>query len=287
MSRVETMKGKTMNQENELVAVKRKIRALLAKTVESGATEAETGLAMAKVGELLEQYNLSMDEVSLRQENCLKKEFVLPTLQKNAAFSTLSCIGRFCQVTVWFSRVTWGEKSLKLNFFGLEQDVDLAIFLAELIQNSEQTELKSFRLSDVYRNFVGHRKNATHNFKRGFIARIGDRLDELTAKNREKEIAAAEYHAVQMRERMLTASAEAQRASAEKTTGTQLISLAKERYVDEEFKRLGITLTTKTSYDRARVDWDSRAAGLDAANNVNLSRPISRGGGGTVLQITG
>jgi hypothetical protein len=275
-----------MNQESELQAVKRKIRALLAKTRDNGATESEASMAMGKVGELLEQYNLSMDEVTLRQESCIKGEFVLNSVQKNAAFSTLMAIGVLCQVTVWHSRKSWGEKKITLCMFGLEQDVELAKYLAELIQESEMTSVESFKKSATYAAFVGHRKSATSNFKKGFASRINERLHNIARDNAEKERQAAAHMAEQMQERMIGQSDAARAETARQTTGTQLISLAKSRFVDEEFKKLGMKLRTVISYDRSRYDPQSRSAGHAAANNVNLSRPIANSGGGSsVLQI--
>ena len=49
-----------MDQQTELGKVKARIRALAAKTVERGCSEAEAMAAAAKVGELLDVYGLSM-----------------------------------------------------------------------------------------------------------------------------------------------------------------------------------------------------------------------------------
>ncbi|RYJ03496.1 MAG: DUF2786 domain-containing protein, partial [Acetobacteraceae bacterium] len=61
-----------MDQQTELAKVKARIRALAAKTVERGCSEAEAMAAAAKVGELLEVYGLSMSEVELREEACVQ-----------------------------------------------------------------------------------------------------------------------------------------------------------------------------------------------------------------------
>jgi hypothetical protein len=65
-----------MSQQTELEKVKARIRALAARTVDRGCTEAEAIAAAQKVGELLEVYGLSMSEVELRQEACVQKTMV-------------------------------------------------------------------------------------------------------------------------------------------------------------------------------------------------------------------
>jgi len=76
-----------MDQQTELSKVKARIRALAAKTVERGCSEAEAMAAAAKVGELLDVYGLSMSEVELREEACV---------QRRAAFAGPANAARRC-----------------------------------------------------------------------------------------------------------------------------------------------------------------------------------------------
>jgi len=272
-------------QVKELETVKRRIRALLAKTGENGATEAEAHLALTKVGELLEQYNLNMDEISLRQEICVNERFVLRGKTRNAAFSCLMALGKLCQLTVWHNRRY--DRQITLHMFGLEQDVALAKFLLGMIESAEVAAAVTFRKSDTYKNFHAHRKIATSNFRQGFASRLSTRILDIHRENREREERAAEFHAAQMAGNMLGQSDAARMAQAEQTTGTALISLAKDKYVDEEFKKLGIKLHTVTTYNRSRNDYNSRQAGVNAANTVNLTRPIANSGAGSsVLMLS-
>src|SRR4051812_12666015 len=59
---------------SELAKVKAKIKALAAKTVEAGCSEHEALHAAEMVGRLLDQYNLSMDEIDIREEVCVLGE---------------------------------------------------------------------------------------------------------------------------------------------------------------------------------------------------------------------
>src|SRR4051812_20637233 len=59
---------------SELAKVKARIKALAAKTVEAGCSEHEALHAAEMVGRLLDQYNLSMDEIDIREEICVLSE---------------------------------------------------------------------------------------------------------------------------------------------------------------------------------------------------------------------
>src|SRR5689334_23752137 len=55
----------------ELHKIKAKIMALATKTTDRGCSEKEAMSAMEKVGQLLEQYNLTMEECDVREERCV------------------------------------------------------------------------------------------------------------------------------------------------------------------------------------------------------------------------
>ena len=76
-----------MSQQTELEKVKMRIRALAARTVDRGCSEAEALAAAQKVGELLEVYGLTMSEVELREETCIQREVIFtgPRLQALSA----------------------------------------------------------------------------------------------------------------------------------------------------------------------------------------------------------
>ena len=54
-----------------------KIRALMLKTVENGASESEAVAAAQKVAELLEKYNLMMSEVEIDESECAQIAFTV------------------------------------------------------------------------------------------------------------------------------------------------------------------------------------------------------------------
>lgn len=263
-----------MDQQNELAAVKRKIRAALAKTTDRGATEAEAMAAMAIIGRLCQQYNLSMDEITLRDEPCVTKKFFTGSKHRNVLWYVYSGFADLLGIKIWFERTPDG---LAWNYFGLEPDVDMALYLAELIQTTEVTATRLFKQSSTYKSFRSHRKIASNNFKEGFGARMNQRLVDIARENKEAEKKAAEYHAQQHEEKgtMLTASDAAVAEYARQKTGTALITLAKAKMIEEEFKKESVKLKKCRSYSNSRYDANSRSAGSKAADKVNLGRPVA------------
>ena len=63
-----------MSQTTELTRVKARIKALAEKTVSNGCTEAEAMAAAEMVGRLLERYALSMEEIDVREAQCIRVE---------------------------------------------------------------------------------------------------------------------------------------------------------------------------------------------------------------------
>lgn len=268
-----------MSQVEELAAVKRKIRALAAKTPSAGATHAESMAAMEKIGELLEQFNLSMNEVLLFKETCIKDSFDTTKRQSTTAADCCVNIGKLTSCVVWISRRR--KDDLKIAFFGLESDVKMALHLCAVIDNAYESSFKEFQQSLEYQNFTGHRKVAVTNFFHGFSFEINRKLSALFEEREEREEKQAEWAAKEMKKRMVGASEEAIAAAANATTGTALIRLTKEKMISEEFKRLGIRLSYSGSSSSRRYDKKTAEAGSNAASKVNLSRPITSGSNGS------
>ena len=93
-----------MQQQGELEKVKARIRALTAKTVAHGCTEAEALAAAEMVGRLLDRYALSMDQVALRATACVQVELPLRGRQRRPIDGCVTAIARFCDCKVWLVR---------------------------------------------------------------------------------------------------------------------------------------------------------------------------------------
>lgn len=72
----------TLNQITKRERVKGRIRALVERTTSNGCTEAEALAAAEMAGRLLERYALTMEEVDLRAEPCIRREIPCPAAQR-------------------------------------------------------------------------------------------------------------------------------------------------------------------------------------------------------------
>ena len=221
--------------------IKARIRALSNKTVENGATEAEAMAAMAKVGELLELYNLNLSETFIAETDCIKKTLPYPTsLKSRPSWAYLS--GHVANFT---GTRTWTSDHLRLfNFFGMPEDVELAIFLMEVIYRAIENETRRFTKSPSYQ-LCSNRRRATTSFKVGLAQRLAERLV--------KPVKAAAA-----------------------STGTALVVLKEQKVVDS-YNALGMKLKPWKNSTRVR-DHHAYSAGRAAGDRVNLNRPLTSGG---------
>ena len=238
-----------MDQQSELAKVKGRIRALAAKTVERGCSEAEAMAAAAKVGELLEVYGLSMSEVELREEACVQARVTAPGPGRLALRWLFPSVLRLCECRGW----TDGRQDFVL--FGLEPDVQMAEYLLRVIEGALAWEEAQYRRGPAYRANPLPGQAVLRSFRYGFADRVAKRLDAMVGERQ--------------------AAAERRRAAA--PAGTALV-LAKARKVDEGMRGLGIRLRTVTSSATVR-DRGAYGHGAAAGGRVGLGRPVGAGPG--------
>jgi hypothetical protein len=258
---------------SELQKVKEKIRALNAKTVANGCTEEEALSALNMVGKLLEQYNLSIDEVSLKEDGCVCIAIDIGARRSNPITHVIVGIAELTGTTTWQgwfmgkSAEACGVKDwhypsnpnrLKnenkhMFFFGTPTDVEAARHLWNVIIAAEATEVEAYKRSPAYVNFYRNRRSLLSSFSYGMSHRLNERLHGLAVESRKT---------VQEEE-------EARRATQAIPTGTSLIVL-KKQLVEQEWKKTGIKLSGGTSAGAS--NGDAYHAGAAAGGRVNLGR---------------
>jgi hypothetical protein len=247
-----------MDQQTELAKVKARIRALTARTVERGCSEAEALAAAAKVGELLEVYGLSMSEVELREEACVQRRLAVSGPQRLALRWMFPALLRFCECRGW----TDGRADFVL--YGLEPDVLMAEYLLRVIEGALQWEEAQYRRGAEYLRSRAAPQTRLRSFRYGFADRLGKRLEAMV----EERQAAAEARR--------TAA-----APADASASTALV-LAKEKKVEEGLRGLGVRL--RTVYSTATVrDRGAYGSGAAAGGRVGLDRPVGAGAGARAL----
>ena len=219
----------------DLERVIQRIQALRAKTVDRGCTEDEAMAAAAKVAELLDRHDLTLDAVSVRGSDCQGVGVATGRKRRAPVDSCMQPLARFCDCRVWSEESDGGM--LRYVFFGLKADVEAARFLHDLIEVTFETESTAFRHGEIYRTLRGgDRRVALNSFQVGLATGIAGKLAALKT---------------------------ARQGSAPKSTGFDLVA-AKHAVVDEEIARLGLNFTTRATTARRFVHGGAYAAGKAA-----------------------
>lgn len=256
---------------SELAKVKAKIKALAAKTVEAGCSEHEAMHAAEMVGRLLDQFNLSMDEIDIREEVCVLGEVPTGSKRRMPIDMAVVPIARFCDVKTWHSKREVG--TTVYCFYGFEPDVAMAVHLFTVVAAAVRAESATFKGSKPYA-VAGNRWLATASFQRGLVDRIGDRLAQLKAKRQSDMERDERVKAQAAQDAFERAVAAGEPPPQHVARGTLMV--LKGQIVEREFEStLGITLT-KAREVWFRVDECAFEAGRTAGERVNLNRPIGQ-----------
>ena len=135
-----------MNQPLNLAALdklKTRIQALRAKTIDNGCTEDEALSAAAKVAELLDRYDLSLTDIDIREAPCERRAYETYRKKRIPLDDCIGAIANFCDCRVWREKNAAGES--RYVFFGLRADIEVAHYLAELIDTAVRSELGRYK----------------------------------------------------------------------------------------------------------------------------------------------
>jgi len=231
----------------ELDRVIQRILSLRAKTVDHGCTEQEAMAATAKVAELLDRHDLTLDEISIRRAACEGVGVDTGRRRRAPVDSCNQPIAEFCDCRVWSEQTASG--ALRHIFFGLKADVEAARLLHDLIDAAFETESAAFRDTQTYLALHGgDRRTALKSFQIGLANGVSAKLRRL--KN-------------------------ARRTAAPKTTGFDLV-VAKHLVVDEEIDKLGLNFTTQAGRSRRMVRADAYEAGMAAGHRFEPEAALAR-----------
>lgn len=159
----------------QLDGLKSRIQALRAKTVDNGCTESEALAAAAKVAELLDRHDLSLSDVEIRETACEKREFETFRKKRVPLDGCIGPIAHFCDCRVWREKNAEGDA--RYVFFGLRADVEVAHYLAELIDGAVRHELGRYKTSKAYQRFRHNERHlANSSFTFGMVNSIAEKL---------------------------------------------------------------------------------------------------------------
>ena len=236
----------------DLDRVIQRITGLRAKTVDRGCTEQEAMAAAAKVSELLQRHDLTLDAISVRDSDCEGASIATGRKRRAPVDDCIVPIATFCDCRVWSEGTPDG--ALRYLFFGLKADVAAARFLHELIEDTFETESTNFRLGKIYQaQSGGDRRVALNSFQTGLARGISAKLDTLKT---ERSVAL--------------------RAHAGPVGGGFDLVAAKSSVLDEEMARLGLNFTARATSSRRQFHGDAFAAGKAAGARFEPNAALGR-----------
>jgi hypothetical protein len=217
-----------------------KIRALLAKTVEAGCTEAEALAGLSKARAMMDAYAVSDSELALTKEEkaILRREPPGTKDPHRIKYLLQSSVAKFCNCEGWRKRHV-----RTLVFCGLPSDAQFATWLLDTLTAFVQVELTNY-LMDAEPD-KEDRREAIRSFVVGCTDRISRRLDDLC---KQSEIVA--------------------------TSNAKALVVIKGRAVQAKLDELGIKLCFGSG-SCGSIDSSSYQAGQAAGNRASFGRPVS------------
>ena len=212
-----------------------RIRALLAKTVENGCTEDEAVAAAAKAAEMLERYNLSIDEVQMRETPLKRHAETFTDMVGDRLWRVAAAISHLTGARYWCSPA--GVRPVRIDFLGFHHEVEVAQYLLDICGRAmRQKERELDAAWGLLRPAAKRRKVIP--YLDGMASRLAQRI----------------------------------RALKPTATGKGLI-VVRDQIIAQEMDRLGIK--TKDRQTRKDRDFeDTYLGGVRAADQVALNRGV-------------
>jgi hypothetical protein len=156
-----------------------KIKALLAKTTENGATEAEMLSALDKARAMMDAYEITDDELALAKDEAVTLHSDAPDLKDphKIKWRLSYSVAQFCGVQIYRSSRETGLKCI-----GLPSDVQFAMWLLDT--------LADFVFAELYAHLIGclapksERRVIMRSFTEACCERISDRLLALVGQSK-------------------------------------------------------------------------------------------------------
>jgi hypothetical protein len=229
-----------MTVEREKVLTK--IRALLAKTLEAGATEAEAMAALEKAQAMRDAYDVKEAELNLTKEEkaILRREPPGTKDPHRIKYQLIWGVSQFCNCQGWRNRRDEGGGIV---FCGLPADAQFATWLLDTLANFVHEELVHFLMDAAPSN--EDRAQAIRGFVLGCCERIRERLVELV----EKSATVASSNA-------------------------KALVVVKDQAIKAKLDEIGIRLCAGSS-SLGAYDGSSYQAGSAAGDRASFGRPVS------------
>lgn len=218
--------------EREKIAAR--ARHLAAMTVENGCSEAEALTAARKLADLLDRYNMTLDEATLREAGFKRQDRVIDDDVGARLWKPASAIAKLTNTTYWTAQVGMPHQ---VTFFGFEHEVEIAGYLLSICETA---------------------------MRGGQRRMMRDAMLLVPAKRRARVIPFLDGMADRLHERILEMVPPPQ-------TGTGLV-VVRDALIKAEMQRQNIDLTDKRQ--RSSMNWGTYADGRAAADAVALNQGV-------------
>jgi len=226
-----------------------KIKALMAKTVENGCTEAEMFAALDKARAMRDAYDISDEELQVAKDEAAMLHADPPDLKDphKIKWRLTYGVAQFCSVQIYRARHETG-----LRCIGMPSDVQFAMWLLD--------NLADFVFNALFEHLIGccapkgERRIIMRTFVEACCERITDRLLELV-----------------------------ERSKAARTSNGRELVVIKDAAIKTFMKEHGIRLASCGGYSASTTNAAAQAAGRAAGDRASFGRPVSGAGG--VLRI--
>ena len=223
--------------------IKRKILALMAKTTENGCSEAEAMMAAKKVQSMLNQYQLSLSDIKIKESKCITGDYDTKLRAAAATENCVNAVAYFTDTKCWKSTEIGGFIHYK--FFGLEHDVMIAEYIVKICDWAIIYEGEDFKNTEMY-IYSLNRSRSLKDFRFAMSVRIGKRLREM--KDAQNKMNASD--------------------------GRSLV-VVKGAIITEEFAKLNMRLRGRSRASHQCRDAAAMNAGYAAGDRVNISPGVS------------
>jgi hypothetical protein len=222
-----------------------KIRALLAKTMESGCTEAEAMTALGKAQAMKDAYEVTEAELNLTKEEkaVLRREPPGTKDPHRIKWFLSGAVGDFCSCE-GFRETRREGKVGGLIFCGLPSDVQFATWLLDT--------LTAFVLNELINHLMdaGPSNEERREVMRGFVLGCTDRIVQRLRELREQSTIVASSNA-------------------------KALVVVKNQAIKTKLAELGIHIGTCSGASSGTIDPSSYQAGKAAGDRASFGRPVS------------
>jgi hypothetical protein len=154
----------------DLDKLKGRLQALRAKTMANGCTEDEALAAAAKVAQLLDQHDLSLSDLEIRQEQCEKSAIDTRRKQRQPISACVPAIAEYCDCKVWLEK---DEGGIRYVFFGLRPGIEMAHYVYDVIAAALRGGWEDYVRGQ---RVIRHRRDEKGSFQFGMAVSIAEKL---------------------------------------------------------------------------------------------------------------